>query len=345
MEFETFTLEKIQDFIQPIESIESKLSLLNSIYDEINEKKSLINNLDDKDFKAQFNILYEKVLNITEDVRKSSQENLNTYFKIYDHLTKKHKDKLKNRLLISELDKEKLYNLGLYLIDNKEISRVISQSSYIKSLNFELWSDILDSLKQNTLFINAIENLEGFYSKILEQKFELEMNTIPEDTDENLIRDYKKMFFENPDLAFDDFLSNLESKLTKEELKKRKKVIEETKQRKKLDELKKSQELQRETYEEYLKYSEEEFQRRRRRQKRKTLTDLVSKSGRGDEVTEDIKEKIDNFKKKFNNKFEDKYLVQKEGEQDPLDLIRERKDRKQKEYKKHIKKFETDNNE
>ncbi|KKL55087.1 hypothetical protein LCGC14_2258910, partial [marine sediment metagenome] len=51
------------------------------------------------------------------------------------------------------------------------------------------------------------------------------------------------------------------------------------------------------------------------------------------EISEEISEKIEKFKSKFNKSFEEKYLIKKDEEKDPIDLIRERKSNKDKEYK------------
>lgn len=346
MELEPFNLDKIRNFIQPIEEIEGKLNRLSSIRKEVFDKFQKIKQVIEDDESLDIvNEIVENLDHSSRNLESTSQINLNKYLKFYNSLIRKYKEKFKSKLIESKIDEEKVNSLGLNLIETKNLSRVVSGSSYIKSLNYVLWSDLIDSLKKNTLFRSIIKNFEDFYNKILEGRFQRELEKIPEGTEDELIKDYREIFFDSPNTTFNDYLEEIKSKLTSEELKEREKVIRQAEEKEKFESLKKKQEMQRDTYEEYLKYSEEEFQRRRRRKKRQTLTDLVAKSKKGDELTEDVAEKIDTFKKKLNRSFEDKYLIQNEADQDPLDLVRERKEKKQKEYKKHIKKFENNNDE
>ncbi|MEJ2279674.1 MAG: hypothetical protein P8Y70_18315, partial [Candidatus Lokiarchaeota archaeon] len=77
----------------------------------------------------------------------TSQINLNKYLKFYNSLIRKYKEKFKSKLIESKIDEEKVNSLGLNLIETKNLSRVVSGSSYIKSLNYVLWSDLIDPLK------------------------------------------------------------------------------------------------------------------------------------------------------------------------------------------------------
>jgi len=90
---------------------------------------------------------------------------------------------------------------------------------------------------------------------------------------------------------------------------------------------------------EYFKYSPQELERRKRREKRKNLKDLQDKPAEEVEITPEISEKIQEYKEKLDSSFKEKYLIQKDDSTDPLDLIRERKITKEKEYKSHIGKF------
>ena len=44
-------------------------------------------------------------------------------------------------------------------------------------------------------------------------------------------------------------------------------------------------------------------------------------------------------KSKFNESFDEKFLMKRDDESDPLDLVRERKERKNKEYKEFVEKL------
>ena len=106
--------------------------------------------------------------------------------------------------------------------------------------------------------------------------------------------------------------------------------------------LKKNQEEQKKTYEEYLKLSDSEFKRLRRKKSREKLTDISEKSTEKDsiEISDEVSEKIEKFKSQLEKRFNEEFMIQKDEEKDPLDLIRERKKKKEKEYKKYKDHFE-----
>ena len=90
-----------------------------------------------------------------------------------------------------------------------------------------------------------------------------------------------------------------------------------------------------------MRLSDKEFEKMRRKTRREKLSDLGTKKNKLEEIhiSEEISEKIEKFKSKFENSFEEKYLVREDIEKDPLDLIRKRKEEKEKEYNRHFKKF------
>ena len=92
-------------------------------------------------------------------------------------------------------------------------------------------------------------------------------------------------------------------------------------------------------YQEYLKYSKEEFRRRRRRERRESLETLEEKPEIQIEVTKDISEKIEKFKSKLGSDFKEKYLIQRDDQQDPITLIRELKKKREEKYKEYLKKI------
>ncbi len=92
-------------------------------------------------------------------------------------------------------------------------------------------------------------------------------------------------------------------------------------------------------YQEYFKYSKEQIQRRRRREKRKSLETLEENPDIKIEVTKDITEKIEEFKSKLKSDFKEKYLIQRDDQQDPVTLIRELRKKREEKYQEHLKKF------
>ena len=143
-------------------------------------------------------------------------------------------------------------------------------------------------------------------------------------------------------MSFEEFLQIIENNLTQQELKVRRKIVKETKEKEEFKKLKKKQEEHKETYDDYLKLSDSEFDRKRRKKSREKLN-FTAKNGKKVkeiEISKEISEKIEKFKSKFNKTFADKYLIQKDDEEDPLDLVRERKKKKEKEYKHYKDHFE-----
>ena len=75
------------------------------------------------------------------------------------------------------------------------------------------------------------------------------------------------------------------------------------------------------------------------REKRKSLTEIASESKQIKEVSEEVSEKIEKFKSKLDKSLKEEIYISKVDDRDPLELIRERKKKKSKEYKDFIDKF------
>ncbi|MHA1294770.1 MAG: hypothetical protein ACTSQJ_19195, partial [Promethearchaeota archaeon] len=182
--------------------------------------------------------------------------------------------------------------------------------------------------------------VHNFYQNLIKKKLDFELKKIPLDTDPILIKDFKTIFLKNP-LTFEEFLFDFEKTLSKEDLKIKRKIIEKFKEKKNIEKLKNQQEKQLKIhgvqFEDYIKLTDEEFRRKRRKEKREKLSDLIKKPNVRPEISEKISEKIEKFKSKVS--FEKKYLISKDNEKDPLDLIREIKKKREEEYKKFLKKF------
>ncbi len=272
---------------------------------------------------------------------KISNENLNKFLFFQDNLIKKYKESFKTNLMKLELDQSKTKEIGIFLIENKQISKIIDESSFIGAIEVNQWLDLIDSLKLSSLFQLTIKKCEDYYNLLVEKRLKSELGKIHEDTNQNLINDFKEIYLKNPNVTFKEFLENIEKELSEKQLKARKKIIDQTKERQKLEELKKKQEDQRQSYEDYLRLSDKEFEKKRRKIRRENLSDLGKNQEKSAEIkiSDEISEKIEKFKSKFEDSFEEKYLVREDDEKDPLDLIRTRKKEKKKEYKRHIKKF------
>ena len=92
-----------------------------------------------------------------------------------------------------------------------------------------------------------------------------------------------------------------------------------------------------------MKLSEKEFERKLRRGKREKLIDVKEDENlKKLELTDEVSEKIEKFKMKFDKKSNENYLLKEEIDEDPIKVIRERKKKKDKEYKEYKDHFESD---
>jgi hypothetical protein len=343
MENQLYNLEKIKEITTPIEILQGNLNKLENIYKEfIENKNNAIKNFSDKNYISQIQELNQILKRINDILIKVSNGNVSKFLVFQDELIKKYKDTFIDKLKKIKLEHNKTKEIGLNLIEKKKISKVIDQSSFLFSLTLAQWLDLLDSLKQNSLFLSTLKKVENFYSKILNKRLKYELSKILENIDPNLIKDFEKKFLSNP-ITFEEFLREVESKLTQKELDAKRKIVDKTKEN---DKLKEKQEQQRQSFEDYFKFSDKEFKRRMRKKKREKLADLVAKPEKVKkiEITEEVSEKIEKFKSKFENSFDEKFLIKRDDEMDPLDLIRERKKKKDREYKDYIKKFKNKEN-
>ncbi len=340
MESKIFDLDNIRKYFSPIEELHGKLDSLHSIYDRYIElSENIENKIDKEDLVLVIKEISVNVENINHKLLDITQKNLNKFIIFQDTLIKKYKDIYANQLKRINLNNKLTKTIGLYLIENKKISRIIEKISYIPSITANYWSDLLDSLHNNTLFLKTIDKIYDFYKILIKKKLKKRILEIPEDTDPIIIKDFKQAFLKNPSLTFNQFIINIEKELSEQELKKRKVLIEKAKEKQKLEVLKKTQEEQKKSYEDYFKYSDKEFQRRRRKKKREKLSEIAEKPKKEESLSEDVAEKIKKFKSKFENTFEDKYLIQEDDSKDPINIIRERKKKKEEEYKEFIDKL------
>ncbi len=343
MENQLYNLEKIKEITTPIEILQGNLNKLKNIYKEfIENKNNAIKNSSDKNYISQIQELNQILKSINDILIKVSNGNVSKFLIFQDELIKKYKETFIGKLKKIKLEHNKTKEIGLNLIEKKKISKVIDQSSFLFSITLAQWLELLDSLKQNSLFLSALKKVENFYNKILNKRLKYELSKIPENIDSNLIKDFEKKFLSNP-ITFEEFLQEIESKLTQKELDAKRKIVNKTKENNKLKE---KQEQQLQSFEDYFKLSDKEFERRMRKKKREKLADLVAKPEKVKEIeiTEEVSEKIEKFKSKFENSFDEKFLIKRDDEMDPLDLIRERKEKKDREYKDYIRKFKNKEN-
>lgn len=338
-----FNLEKIKELTNPIEDLQVELNHLNNTAQKVTknfqkiEKESL-----DENFLTQIEVIKNLLITLNDKLNKISRTNLSKFLVFQDNLIQKYKENFKNNIKRIKVDEDLTKKIGLFLIEEKKTSKIIDFVSFFPSLEIPQWLELLDSLKYNTLFSKSINRVRIYYQEFLEIRLKNELSRIPRDIDPNLINEYKKFFKDNPNVEFNEYLQIIENQLTKKELDTKKEIIRKVKEKEELEKLIKKQEEQKKTYEEYLKLSDREFKRLRRKKSREKLTDVSKKSSEINsiEISDEVSEKIKKFKSSLDKSFNEKYMIQKDEDQDPLDLIRERKKRKEKEYKQYRDHFE-----
>jgi len=342
-EYRSFNLEIIKELTAPIEILQAKINHLRELFHIFeSDKRQLVKNFTKDDFLSQIEDLTINMNRIQNQLEKTSTNNTHKFLSFKQSLIKKHKETYRDSLKILKLNQSSLREIGLNLIENRNISKIIYQISIIPSIGVYQWSELLDSLKKNSLFLRILKKVELYYQNIIHDKLKLELSKIPNDTDSSLIKTYQKDFQEDPSLSFNEFIQNIEKSLTKLELKAKRDIIQKAKDIKELKKLKKKQKEQRETYEDYLKLSEREFERKLRRKSREKLKEIATAPEESDsiEISDEISEKIEKFKSQFDKRFEEEYLIQNDDQKDPIEVIRERKRKKEKEFKTYTKHFE-----
>ncbi len=338
-----FDLDKIKEVTIPIEELQIKVNQI------INSSKNVTDNIhiiedefEDEKLFSQIETVQELLKSVNDKLNSVSKSNLNKFLDFQERLIKKYKENFKNKLKILTLTEENIKLIGLSFIEEKRISKILDNVSFIPSIEISQWLQLLDSLKYNTIFLKSVKQIEHYFQELLQERLDIEISKIPNHTDPILISDYKEYFKNNLNSTFKDFLQIIESKLSQKELESKEEIRKQIEEREELEKLKKKQKEQKKSYEAYLNLSESEFERIRRKKSREKLTD-VSKGKNLEkeiELSEEVSEKIKKFKSQFKKNFDEKYMIQKDDDIDPIDIIRKRKKRKEKEYKEYKDHFE-----
>jgi len=280
----------------------------------------------------------EKIQELTSPIEefegkiKSLEEIFERSIKTKIKITKKIQDSiLLDEIQITSQSLNDLYT-NLIEFSNENIKKFLFfQSNLTKKYN-NSFKQNLDglNLKTKEIGLNYIED-----KKILKV---LKHSTIVPSLSSNQWIELMSSLKENS--LFVSTIKNAEKFLEAEEFRIIKKKIKEQQDAEVLKELEEKQsESKLNEYQEYLKYPKQIFDIRRRREKRKKLEDLQAKPEIQIEITEDVSEKIENFKSKLKSEFQEKYFIQKDEGQDPITLIRELKKNKEAKYKEYMKKI------
>jgi hypothetical protein len=330
-----FDLKKIKELMEPIDTLQEKVNKLSDLKLDLEEYKRLINtSLEDKEFSKKFNNIILYINEINKIFEYIFHSNINTLLGLQDNLIEKNKAHLKATIENAKIDSRNLRKMGLYLIDKKKISKIPKKITYVNSIGINEWIELLDVLKENTMFQTLIRKLKPYYEGIITQRLNYELKDIPTNIENSLILKFKDRFLINPDITFKEYLNEYENEEKRLTLLKKESLVKWRKEKENLEELKKKQEESKDEYNDYLKLSEKEFERKIRKKKREKLSKIVKNELPQGEliISDEISKKIQKFKSQFGEKFKDEYLVREESNKDPIDLIRERKKRKKEEY-------------
>jgi len=343
MENQLFNLEKIRDYASPIENLQGKVNQISNIAEKLEVEKRLITQyFDDESFINQLNEITKILSNIYKNLENISNNNINRFLELKNNLLNKYKNQFKDQLKSISFNEIKTKIIGLNLIENRKISKIISQTSYISSIGINQWLELIDALNRNSLFLSSVELLKKYYSNLIDNRLKDELSGIPDSLDSSFIKEFEQQFYLNPKLTYKEFLQTVENKMTEQEILTRKEFVNNRKEEYKIEELKKKQEEQTETYKNYFKFSDKEFERRERKKKREKLSNVIIDGNQKKlELSDEVSEKIEKFKSQYNKNFKENYLNQKDDDRDPIELIRERKKKKDKEYKKFKNHFES----
>ncbi len=337
-----FDLNRIKCITEPLNTLQNRLNSLSFSIEQVNQSKKQIYEVNSlKIEKTQIEKMLTHLQELYNELTQITNKNITNFLNFQDNLLKKYKEQYKNHLLRLNIDQEKSKILGLYLISQQKISKVNQQISYVNSILMNDWFNLLDSLNQNSIFMKLIPVIRDYYGKITAIKLKKELEMIPEEFDNEIKNDFKNAFYDDPDLSFEKFFSEYEKLLTASDLNKRRALLQKMKEKEELEKLKLKQEEQNQGYQDYLKLSAKEFERRRRKKSREKLSniDVPFNQSKELEISEEISEKIELFKSQFEKKFQDENLIGIDQEQDPVDLIRKRKKLKAEEFKKFKKHF------
>ena len=336
-------LNRIKSITQPLTILQNGLGSLSSLVEQIKQSREGIYEINSYNIdKQQINQLLTLLQEFHNELTKITNKNITNFLTFQDNLLKKYREQYKDHLIRLKIDQEKSRNLGLYLIAQKKISKVDHQISYVNSIILDDWFNLLDSLNQNSIFLSLIHKIRDYYREITQNRLKMELEKIPEEFDIVIKNEFKNAFNEDPDISFEQFFNEYEKLLTAADLSTRRELLQRVKEKEELEKLKLKQAEQKQGYKDYLKLSANEFERRRRKKSREKLSeiDISSNTKEELEISEEVSEKIELFKSQFEKKFQDDYLIGVDQEQDPLDLIRERKKMKAEEFKKFKKHFD-----
>jgi len=344
IEYEILNLEEIKGMISSFNDLQSAYNLLQSLSNEfpINNIEIESLRLSEKEFN-RVNFILNSIQSLIDDLLLVTDHNIILFNAFQNELLTKFKRSYKQKLKSLELNNKNLQIFGNSLIKNKNISKIVSNITFIHSLKLTQWLELIDSLKENTTFNLIIEKVNRFYQDLIKTRLNEQLSMVRDRFDETFINEYKKAFYENPSLSFSEYRQIYETSLTKEELDQKQVIIKNNQEKLEYEKLKKNQEKQDALFQDYLRLPSKEFERKRRKEHRGKLSKVNLKMNNNKiEISKETSEKIEKFKNSFDKSLKNRYLVEEDDGTNPIDLIRERKKKKTEEFKRYKKHFEAE---
>ncbi len=215
---QTFNLEKIKEITSPIEELQGNLKKLEDFYEILTNNKNKITQVfTDKFFFEQSQEITKKLTDIYNKLIKISNENILNFLIFQDNLIKKYKNPYKEKINSLKLGQSYLsFEIGLFLIKNKQVSKIIEQSSFILTVPSNQWKLLLNSLKQNSRFISTINKIEKF---IEAEQLKVTKKEIKEKEELEDLKNLKEK--QPPDYELNNFLKSEYLKYSKAEFDRR----------------------------------------------------------------------------------------------------------------------------
>ncbi|MBD3254699.1 MAG: hypothetical protein GF383_06380, partial [Candidatus Lokiarchaeota archaeon] len=206
MEKNAFDLQRIRELIYPGNTLQGQLeSLVDRTENYEEQVKQFEQSKYDEENASKINQISKKIIEIQNKLIEITRSNVKNFIFFQDKLLEKHKENYTRKLKQLNLSLKQTKEIGINLIENKKISKVIESANFISSISIETWLDILASLEGNSLFLSSIQKARKLYVNTLTSRFLEEMNKIPEEVSEDIKEEYKKTFFAEPQ-PFNEFL-------------------------------------------------------------------------------------------------------------------------------------------
>ena len=240
MENQLFNLKKIRELTSPIENLQGKVNQIAHLVNQFESEKLIFSQYsNNQSILNQITDITTILENINKNLKNIFTNNINDFLNLKHKLTNKYKTDLKNNLKIIELNTNFTIAVGQSLIERRDISKIITQISYIPSISIKQWLELIDALNQNTLFLSSVEKLQKSYLKIVKKRLDYELKKIPIATPSSIVEEFEQQFNNNHDITYEKFHKTIESKLTEEELQVKKELLTKRKQKHEIEELKK----------------------------------------------------------------------------------------------------------